>query len=80
MTDSWSEGDNLAEEWHDLLGRYHRTMCALDRALLAGHDLTVSDFEVLHPASLVAHIAELGRRFTAAATASVEVWAPDKVN
>lgn len=47
MTDSWSEGDDLAAEWHDLLGRYHRTMCALDRALLAGHDLTVSDFEVL---------------------------------
>jgi DNA-binding MarR family transcriptional regulator len=47
VTDSWSEGDELAAEWHDLLGRYHRTMCALDRALLAGHDLTVSDFEVL---------------------------------
>jgi DNA-binding MarR family transcriptional regulator len=47
VTDSWSEGDDLAEEWHDLLGRYHRTMCALDRALLNGHDLTVSDFEVL---------------------------------
>jgi DNA-binding MarR family transcriptional regulator len=42
-----SEGDELAAEWHDLLGRYHRTTCALDRALLAGHDLTVSDFEVL---------------------------------
>jgi DNA-binding MarR family transcriptional regulator len=47
VRDPWSEGDDLAAEWHDLLGRYHRTTCALDRALLAGHALTVSDFEVL---------------------------------
>jgi DNA-binding MarR family transcriptional regulator len=47
MKDSRSEGDELAAEWHDLLGRYHRTMCALDRALLADHGLTVSEFEVL---------------------------------
>jgi DNA-binding MarR family transcriptional regulator len=47
VTDSPSEGDELAAEWHDLLGRYHRIMCALDRALLADHALTVSDFEVL---------------------------------
>ena len=47
VEDPWSEGDELAAEWHDLLGRYHRTMCALDRALVAGHGLTVSDFEVL---------------------------------
>jgi DNA-binding MarR family transcriptional regulator len=47
MGDPRSEGDDLAAEWHDLLGRYHQTMCALDRALLTGHGLTVSDFEVL---------------------------------
>jgi DNA-binding MarR family transcriptional regulator len=43
----WADGDELAEQWHDLLGRYHRTTCALDRALTVGHGLTVSDFEVL---------------------------------
>jgi DNA-binding MarR family transcriptional regulator len=37
----------LAEQWHDLMSRYHHTMCALDRALLDGHGLTVSEFEVL---------------------------------
>src|ERR1700735_2209097 len=47
MTAPQLEGDDLAAAWHDLLGRYHRTTCALDRALLAGHGLTVSDFEVL---------------------------------
>jgi DNA-binding MarR family transcriptional regulator len=47
VSDAGSEGDELATEWHDLLGRYHRTMCALDRALLADHGLAVSDFEVL---------------------------------
>jgi len=30
-----------------MLGRYHRTTCALDRALMADHSITVSDFEVL---------------------------------
>jgi DNA-binding MarR family transcriptional regulator len=39
--------EQLAAEWHELLGRYHRTQCALDRALVADHGLTVSDFEVL---------------------------------
>lgn len=47
MGEARRHGDDLAAEWHDLLGRYHRTTCALDRALLAGHGLTVSDFEVL---------------------------------
>lgn len=41
------EEEQLAAEWHELLGRYHRTQCALDRALVADHGLTVSDFEVL---------------------------------
>jgi DNA-binding MarR family transcriptional regulator len=39
--------DELAANWHKMLGLYHRTTCALDRALLAGHGITVSDFEVL---------------------------------
>lgn len=43
----WIEEDELAAEWHDLMGRYHRVLCALDRSLSAEHGLTVSDFEVL---------------------------------
>ena len=39
--------DALASEWHDLMGRYQRMMCALDRELGAQHDLSASEFEVL---------------------------------
>ncbi|MDQ1717248.1 MAG: hypothetical protein QOE71_1987 [Pseudonocardiales bacterium] len=39
--------DDLAVAWHDLMGRYHRVTCTLDRELLARHGITVSDFEVL---------------------------------
>ena len=39
--------DDLASEWHDLMGQYHRITCALDRRLTAEHGLTVSEFEVL---------------------------------
>ncbi len=42
-----SDADTLAADWHQMLGRYHRTTCALDRALMADHSITVSDFEVL---------------------------------
>lgn len=42
-----ADGDELAARWHVLLGRYHRTNCALDRALTTEHDITVSEFEVL---------------------------------
>jgi DNA-binding MarR family transcriptional regulator len=42
-----NDDDALASEWHDLMGRYHRITCALDRRLTAEHGLTVSDFEVL---------------------------------
>jgi DNA-binding MarR family transcriptional regulator len=42
-----NDEDALASEWHDLMGRYHRITCALDRRLTAEHGLTVSDFEVL---------------------------------
>jgi DNA-binding MarR family transcriptional regulator len=41
------DADELAADWHEMLGRYHRTTCALDRALMADHNITVSDFEVL---------------------------------
>src|ERR1700753_3311101 len=39
--------EQLAADWHELLGRYHKTQCALDRALISDHGLSVSDFEVL---------------------------------
>lgn len=39
--------DELAAEWHDLMGRYHRAICTLDRELLANHRISASDFEVL---------------------------------
>ena len=42
-----TEDDRLATEWHELMNRYHRVTCALDRELTARHDLTVSEFEVL---------------------------------
>src|SRR6476661_5882842 len=39
--------DELAREWHTLMGRYHRTTCVLDRELEAAHGIGSSDFEVL---------------------------------
>ncbi len=39
--------ERLATEWHQLMGRYQRLMCALDRELGAAHGLTASEFEVL---------------------------------
>lgn len=39
--------EKLAAEWHELMGRYHRITCNLDRELGARHQLTVSEFEVL---------------------------------
>jgi DNA-binding MarR family transcriptional regulator len=39
--------DELAAVWHDLMGRYHRAICTLDRELLANHRISASDFEVL---------------------------------
>jgi DNA-binding MarR family transcriptional regulator len=43
----WDKDDGLAADWHDLLGRYHRTVCALDRALMVEHGIAGSEFEVL---------------------------------
>jgi DNA-binding MarR family transcriptional regulator len=39
--------DELAASWHDLMGRYHRALCVLDRELLNEHHISASDFEVL---------------------------------
>jgi DNA-binding MarR family transcriptional regulator len=39
--------DQLAEEWHALMGRYHRLSCTLDRELQNHHGISASGFEVL---------------------------------
>ncbi|MCU1655924.1 MAG: transcriptional regulator, MarR family [Pseudonocardiales bacterium] len=39
--------EELAAAWHDLMGRYHRLTCRLDRELETAHGISVSDFEVL---------------------------------
>jgi DNA-binding MarR family transcriptional regulator len=39
--------DELASAWHDLMGRYQRLTCTLDRELGAAHGLSASEFEVL---------------------------------
>lgn len=39
--------DDLAGAWHELMGRYHRITCSLDRELMGRHGITASDFEVL---------------------------------
>jgi DNA-binding MarR family transcriptional regulator len=44
--------DALAADWHQLMGRYQRLMCALDRELGNAHDLTASEFEVLQQLDL----------------------------
>lgn len=39
--------DQLAAEWHELMGRFRRLLCSLDRELESKHGITASDFEVL---------------------------------
>ena len=39
--------DQLAAEWHELMGRFRRLLCSLDRELENKHGITASDFEVL---------------------------------
>jgi DNA-binding MarR family transcriptional regulator len=39
--------DQLAGDWHILMGRYHRLACTLDRELESQHGISGSDFEVL---------------------------------
>lgn len=41
------DDEALAADWHQLMGRYQRLMCALDRELGAEHALSASEFEVL---------------------------------
>jgi DNA-binding MarR family transcriptional regulator len=43
---SRADDDALAQSWHDLMGRYQRMMCTLDREL-EQHGLNASEFEVL---------------------------------
>jgi DNA-binding MarR family transcriptional regulator len=38
----------LQEEWRDLMASHARVSDALERALQEGHDLSLSEFEVLH--------------------------------
>ncbi|NNG37632.1 MarR family transcriptional regulator [Nakamurella sp. DB0629] len=42
-----AEVDELAEGWQQLVRRFHRITCQLDRALSAAHGLTSSEFTVL---------------------------------
>jgi DNA-binding MarR family transcriptional regulator len=61
------DDDVLASEWHDLMSRYHRITCVLDRCLTAKHGLTVSEFEVLQElyaagAQRQLRMSELGER------------------
>jgi DNA-binding MarR family transcriptional regulator len=39
--------DELARAWHELMSRYHRVSCVLDRALQSAHGITGSEFAVL---------------------------------
>jgi DNA-binding MarR family transcriptional regulator len=39
--------DDLARAWHELMSRYHRVSCVLDRALQSAHGITGSEFAVL---------------------------------
>jgi DNA-binding MarR family transcriptional regulator len=39
--------DELARAWHELMSRYHRVSCVLDRALQAAHGISGSEFAVI---------------------------------
>ncbi|MCW2598124.1 MAG: hypothetical protein QOF92_4604 [Pseudonocardiales bacterium] len=39
--------DDLARAWHELMSRYHRVSCVLDRALQSTHGISGSEFAVL---------------------------------
>jgi DNA-binding MarR family transcriptional regulator len=41
------EDDELARAWHELMNRYHRISCVLDRTLQADHGISGSEFAVL---------------------------------
>lgn len=39
--------DDLARAWHELMSRYHRISCVLDRVLQTAHGISGSEFAVL---------------------------------
>jgi DNA-binding MarR family transcriptional regulator len=39
--------DDLGRAWHELMSRYHRVSCVLDRALQRAHGISGSEFAVL---------------------------------
>jgi DNA-binding MarR family transcriptional regulator len=41
------QDDELARAWHELMNRYHRISCVLDRALQTEHGISGSEFAVL---------------------------------
>jgi DNA-binding MarR family transcriptional regulator len=41
------DDDELARAWHELMNRYHRVSCVLDRVLQAEHGISGSEFAVL---------------------------------
>ena len=41
------DDDELAQSWQELMGRYHRVSCVLDRALQSDHGVSGSEFAVL---------------------------------
>jgi DNA-binding MarR family transcriptional regulator len=45
--DVTADSEALAEQWHMLMTRYHKTACVLDRELQAKHDVSSSEFEIL---------------------------------
>ncbi|HVU91011.1 MAG TPA: MarR family transcriptional regulator [Jatrophihabitans sp.] len=41
------DDDELARAWQELMNRYHRVSCVLDRALQADHGISGSEFAIL---------------------------------
>ena len=41
------DDDELARAWHELMNRYHRVSCVLDRVLQTEHGISGSEFAVL---------------------------------
>jgi DNA-binding MarR family transcriptional regulator len=61
------DDDELARAWQDLMSRYHRVSCVLDRALERDHGITSSEFAVLEqlaeaPSDFSMKMHDLGER------------------
>ena len=39
--------DELAKAWHELMSRYHRVSCVLDRELQSAHGISGSEFAII---------------------------------